>query len=93
MAVREALRRRVSAEPDARPGRAVRGGMAAPGARTAAPRSGAPRCATLGTAQKERPIPRRSEEPALTVAEAPPSCGDAINAEKGVMPSGSRGSA
>ena len=58
-------RRRASAEPDARPGRAVHGGMAAPGARTARARSAAPPSATPGTAQKERPIPRRSEGPAL----------------------------
>ena len=58
-------RRRDSAEPDARPGRGVRGAVAAPGARAARARSAAPRSATLCTAQKERPIPRRSEGPAL----------------------------
>ena len=42
------------------------GTVAVPGARAAPARSAAPRSATPGTAQKKGPIPRRSEEPALT---------------------------
>ena len=58
-------RRRDSAEPDARPRWWGEAAEAAPGARAAQARSAAPRSATLCTAQKERPIPRRSEGPAL----------------------------
>ena len=44
---------------------AVRCRRAASGARAAAARSAAPRCATPGTAQKKGPVRRRSEGPAL----------------------------